>query len=776
VASLQLVPQKSFGADNPAVSRFQEDIQPILIDYCYRCHADGAKKGGVAFDGFLSDESMMGKRDLWWAVLKNVRAGIMPPAEKPRPSDKELQLLAGWIKHDVLGNDPKDPDPGRVTIRRLNRVEYRNTIRDLMGFEFKAEEEFPPDDTGYGFDTIGDVLTVSPLLLEKYMQAAESIVAGAVPTVSKLMPERTYRGSEFHGLDGTGNADRLSFYKPSKVSRSLNTEIAGDYRIALELTVNGAFNFDPGRCTVTFKIDDRQLARETYTWQDGKTYRYAFEEKITAGDHKLTFEVEPLTPAEKRVTSIDVRLVMVRVQGPLDQKHWTRPRNYDRFWPKGEPPQTAPERRQYARDVLRRFTTRAFRRPVDDRTLERLLAIAEGIYQQPGRRFEEGVARAMVAVLASPRFVFRVEATESDPSGSSLSHPLLDEYALASRLAYFLWSTMPDDELVQLAEHHELRKNLAKQVKRMREDSRAEALTRNFVGQWLQVRDVEGITINTRAVLRQEGSRARIELDDNLRRAMRRETEMVFAHVAREDCGVLDLIDCDYTFVNAKLAQLYGITGVTGNQMRKVALPKDSPRGGVLTHAAVLMVTSNPDRTSPVKRGQFILENILGTPTPPPPMVVPALEDSKKDFKGREPTVRELMVLHRSKPLCSSCHSRMDPLGLALENFNALGLWREKERGQPIDASGQLITGESFHDVRDLKRALKDRHRLDFYRCLTEKLLTYALGRGLELSDVETVDQIVERLDREAGRFSALLMGVIESSSFQKRRNIQSRQ
>ena len=340
LASLQLVPQKSLGADNPAVSRFQEDIQPILIDHCYGCHADGAKKGGVAFDGFLSDEAMMGKRDLWWAVLKNVRAGIMPPAEKPRPSDKELQLLADWIKHEVLGNDPKDPDPGRVTIRRLNRVEYRNTIRDLMGFDFKAEEEFPPDDTGYGFDNIGDVLTVSPLLLEKYMQAAESIVAAAVPTVSKLMPERTYRGSEFHGPDGKGNAERLSFYTSAKMFRSLRIENAGDYRIGLELTVNGAFNFDPGRCAVTFKIDDRQLARETYAWQDGKTYRYAFEEKLTTGDHKLTFEVEPLSPAEKKVTSIDVRLVMVRVQGPLDQKHWTRPRNYDRFWSKGEPPQT----------------------------------------------------------------------------------------------------------------------------------------------------------------------------------------------------------------------------------------------------------------------------------------------------------------------------------------------------------------------------------------------------------------------------------------------------
>ncbi|MFI5461411.1 MAG: DUF1592 domain-containing protein [Isosphaerales bacterium] len=761
------------GAETPAVTRFQDEIQPILIDYCYRCHADGAKKGGVAFDGFASDLALVGKRDLWWAVLENVRSGIMPPPQKPRPSPQEVRLLADWIKRDVFGNDPKDPDPGRITLRRLNRVEYRNTIRDLTGFDFKAEEEFPPDDTGYGFDTIADVLKVSPLLLEKYMLAAESIVASAVPTVSRLVPERTYRGVEFRVPDGAGNGDRLTFYKKAKVSRSFSAEPAGDYVLALELAVDGAFVFDPGRCTVIVKLDDRELARETYAWQDGKTYRSSFKEHLPGGDHRLSFELEPLTPPEKKRTSVDFRIVSVKVQGPLDPKHWTRSRNYDRFFFKDEPPQTDPERRLYARELLRRFATKAFRRPVDDRTLNRLVAIAEGIYQQPGQRFEQGMARAIVAVLASPRFVFRVEATEPTANRPGPTHPLIDEYALASRLSYFLWSTMPDQELIQLAGRGELRKDLARQVKRMRQDSRVESLTRNFVGQWLQVRDVEGFTINTRAVLRQDGgTRTRFELDGELRRAMRRETEMLFAHIAREDLSVLDLIDSDYTFVNAKLAGLYGIKDVTGREMRRVALPKDSPRGGVLTHASILLVTSNPTRTSPVKRGQFILDNILGAPAPPPPAVVPALEESKKDFKGREPTGRELLAIHRAKPLCNSCHARMDPLGLALENFNALGIWRDQERGQPIDSSGRLISGEPFHDVVDLKRVLKERHPLDFYRCLTEKLLTYALGRGLDYNDVETVDRIVERMDRDQGRFSALIMGVIESAPFQKRRSV----
>jgi Protein of unknown function (DUF1592)/Protein of unknown function (DUF1588)/Protein of unknown function (DUF1587)/Protein of unknown function (DUF1585)/Protein of unknown function (DUF1595)/Planctomycete cytochrome C len=763
----------ALAAESPAATRFEESIQPILIDYCYRCHGDGNKKGNIALDNLVKGDGRLANPELWWSVLKNVRAGIMPPAGKPRPAEKDVGLLADWIKRDVFGVDPRDPDPGRVMIRRMNRVEYRNTVRDLTGFDFKAEEEFPPDDTGYGFDTIGDVLSVSPLLLEKYMQAAESIVAAAIPTVNRVVSERTYRGTEFRNVAGPGNADRMSFYKKMKVSRLYSADAEGDYRLALDLAVDGAFTFDPGRCTVVMTLDDRELVRETFGWQDYKLFHYTRQEHLTAGDHRLSFEIEPLTPSDKQLTPLDFRVVSLKAQGPLDPKYWTRPANYAKFFPRDEPPQIEPERRQYAREILGRFATRAFRRPVDDRTLDRLVAIAEGIYRQPGHRFEQGVARAMVAVLASPRFVFRVEASDLKASPPATRHPYIDEYALASRLSYFLWSTMPDDELTRLAERGELRNDMARQVKRMRSDARSESLTQNFVGQWLQVNDVEGFTIDVRAVLRQDGGpRQRITLDTELRRAMRLETEMLFARIAREDRSLLELIDSDYTFLNAKLAQFYGIKGVSGKEMRQVTLPKDSPRGGVLSQASVLLVTSNPTRTSPVKRGQFILDNLLGTPAPPPPADIPALEESKGEFKGRTPTVRELMALHRAKPLCSSCHSRMDPLGLALENFNALGLWRENESGQPIDASGRLLTGETFHDVRDLKRILKDRHYLDFYRCLTEKLLTYSLGRGLDYHDVDTVDQIVQRVDREGGRFSALLLGVIESAPFQKRREV----
>src|SRR6266480_5424022 len=801
-----------FGAKNPAGAHFRKQVQPILVQYCYDCHGDGMDKGKVAFDEFKSDEELLGKRDLWWEVLKNLRAGIMPPERKPHPSADERRRLETWIKQDVFGIDPKNPDPGRVTIRRLNRVEYRNTIRDLMGTDFRTDEEFPPDDTGYGFDNIGDVLTMSPLLLEKYMQAAESIVATAVPTAAKVVPEKTVAGREFRASEGSVNGEVLSFYNEAKVSHTVQVENAGDYRLFVELNVRGAFDFDPGKCRLIFKADDQELLNQEFIWNDNKKFHFQFDQKWNADEHKLTFELQPLTPPEEKKTSVDMRIGSVKIQGPLEQRYWTRTKNYDRFFFKDEPPGSPAERRSYAREVLRRFTKKAFRRPVDDKTLDRLVRIAEEAYGQPGKPFEDGVGRAMVAVLSSPRFLFRLEEIERAPAVKA--YPSVDEYSLASRLSYFLWSTMPDEELFQLADRHELRKNLAAQVKRMLADARSNELVQNFTGQWLQVRDVEGININAQVVLardsgeekdlekmrerfrelqaipeeqltpeqkrereqlaerrRQRFNRPAVELDGPLRRAMREETEMFFRALLREDRSVMELIDSDYTFLNERLARHYGIPEVSGSEMRRVVLPENSPRGGLLTQGSVLVVTSNPTRTSPVKRGLFVLDNILGMPPPPPLPDVPLLEQSEKEFKDHEPTLREVLELHRNKPLCSSCHNRMDPLGLALENFNALGMWREKERGQPIAPAGRLISGETFNGIRELKQILKEKHRRDFYACLTEKLLTYALGRGVEHNDAETVDRIVERLEKEDGRFSALLMGIVESAPFQKRRN-----
>jgi len=850
------------GAEVPAVTQFHRQVQPLLKEFCYDCHADGEKKGEVSFDEFTTDDALL-HPELWLKVLKNTRAGLMPPQKKTRLSVEDQQNLERWIKQAAFGIDPKNPDPGRVTVRRLNRVEYRNTIHDLMGIDFNAEVEFPPDDTGYGFDNIGDVLTLSPMLLEKYLAAAKSIVVQAVPLVGKVISEQIMPGNKFRadesipaadikGPIGTGTRPEvsapMSYYQPAAVSGTFRTEKAGSYGVTLHLSVRGGFDYDPGRCHVVFKINGREVLEKELGWYDNKTFTFDFDQKWDAGDQRMILELKPLTPLEKKLNSVDMRITQVTVRGPKEKEHWTAPKNYNRFFTK-QVPASAGDRRAYAAEILGSFATKAFRRPVDAGTTKRLAALAESVYIQPGKNFETGVAHAMVAVLASPRFLFRLEepanpgshlkpgrALKKQPPSNAEKFSLIDEYSLASRLSYFLWSTMPDKELLQLAGRGELRKNLPAQVKRMLADARSEKLMQNFPGQWLQTRDVEGISINARAILardsgqerqlrkqrdefralqaQREGrpgstnqlavistngsnllaatitdgstnaaaqrpgppnrrfNQPRFELDKDLRDAMRRETEMFFASIVHEDRPVTELIESDYTFLNEKLAKLYALTNlnVIGPEMRRVQLPSDSPRGGVLTHGSSLVVTSNPDRTSPVKRGLFILENFLGTPAPPPPPNIPALEAVDKDFGDHEPTLREALQLHREKPLCSSCHARMDPIGLAFENFNAMSMWRDKERNQTIDTAGKLITGETFSSVRELKRILANEHRVDFYRCLTEKLLTYAVGRGTEYYDVETIDQIVQRLQRENGRFSALLMGVIESAPFQKMR------
>jgi hypothetical protein len=684
-----------------AAAHFRERVQPILEAHCYECHGYGERKGGHAFDEFKSDEALVGDKKLWLAVLKNVRAGLMPPRDEERLTKDEERQLFDWIELEAFGVDPADPDPGRVTLRRLNRVEYRNTIHDLMGVDYDTSDEFPADDSGYGFDNVGDAMSMSPLLMEKYLDAAEAIVAEAVPT-----------------------AKMAAFV-------------------------------------------------------------------VKAGDQ------------------------------------------YKRFFPSGPAPNDGAKRDAYAREVLGAFVCRAYRRPVDAGTIDRLAALAKAGYTSPGQTFEAGIGRAMVAVLSSPRFLFRVENAAAGADGQRF--PMIDDYALASRLSYFLWSTMPDRELTALAERGELRAKMAAQVERMIKDPRSKSLSDNFAGQWLRARDIESMEIEPIGALGLQGQLEKLEREvwrlrnerrreagkpeypspdgkdsastskdkvkaksdskdtwqdrekiraehrrlralsgmftTDLRRAMREETLAYFDYVARENRDVTELVDSNYTFVNETLAKHYGIEGVKGDETRRVELPAGSPRGGVLTQGTFLGVTSNPSRTSPVKRGLFILDNILGSPPPPPPPPnVPILEVARDSISGHEPTIRESQELHRHEPLCRSCHARMDPLGLAFENFNAMGMWRDTEQGLPIDASGELMTGEKFSGVRELKTVIKEKHRLDFYRCLSEKLLTYALGRGLEYYDEHTVDLIVAKLDRGQGKFSALLMGIVESAPFQKER------
>ncbi len=776
-----------------AVAAFKKDVQPLLVKYCYDCHADGVNKGKVSFDTFATEAELVAKHDLWTAALKNVRANIMPPLEEgmDRPTVEEIAKIAKWVKYEALGLNAAAPDPGRVTVRRLNRVEYRNTISDLMGIEFNSEVEFPPDDTGNGFDNIGDVLTVSPLLLEKYLQAAETIVERAVPRVSSMMTERIALGKDFRG-GGVGGGMPFLITKPAKISHTFKVSRDETYEIVADLEIRGSFDFDPGRGQVICFVDDKEWFRDNVEWHERKPLRHERQLKLTAGEHIVRFEVVPAKSADAAVASsektangkgerrgaggngngnastrVDVRFNSVAIRGPLDPKQWTTPANYARFFPKGPAPTVPAARDLYAFDLLNNFAFLAYRRPVEKAQVTRLVEIARTTYTQKGKTFEEGIGRAMMAVLASPRFLFRNEA----PVAGTAPIADVDEFALASRLSYFLWSSMPDAELFRLAGEGHLRRDLPAQIKRMLGDPKAQALVKNFTGQWLQIRDVESVPINARVVLGPNAVRnkdGRIEFDGGTRRAMRAETELSFDYILKQDRSVLELIDSNYAFLNENLARRYEVPGVTGDEMRRVELPPGSPRGGVLTQGAVLTITSNPTRTSPVKRGLFVLENILGVPPPPPPPDIPSLEETEGKFKGREPKLSEVLALHRENKMCASCHERMDPLGLAFENFNAMGQWRDKESRQTIEVAGRLVTGEKFATVSELKKVLTHERRFDYYRCLTEKLLTYALGRGLDYRDIETVDQIVDSLEREGGRISVLLNGVIASAPFQK--------
>ena len=795
------------------VKSYDETILPILQASCFDCHSADTKEGGVQFDS-EKPEVLLKDKTFWMKVLRNVRSDMMPPKDSDQPTAASKRALVEWIHSEVFEIHSEDPFPGIAPIRRLNRSEYRNTIRDLTGVDFNAEVVFPPDDTGFGFDNVSEAMSLSPMLIEKYFQAAKSIVEEAVPKSTWTMASSKWKGKDFLSADGSRNATNIRHDQPLTVQKSFEIKHPGEYRIVVREKLDGSFDFHPGRYQITCSLDGKKLYSAENKWEEDKFVDNEFNFTLAPGSHAVAVELSTLTSDDQIKTELKDRfvsyeIVSLTVDGPKDESLWEHPEGYKRFFERESPPTDLADRREYAYEILSRFASKAYRRPASRHSCERLVSIAEAIYQQPGMTFESGIEKAFMAVLASPQFLFRVEDVETLDEKSQ--YPNVDEYALATRLSYLLWSTMPDDQLFALAEKGELRKNLPAQVQRMVQDNRSDAFVQNFAGQWLRARDVENVSIDPiaamgfqkeyamlRASFGGRGRRTKQEeagddpetaktiarfrelgafrdrFDAGVRSAMRKETEMSFDFVVRQDRSLLDLIDADYVFVNEKLASLYELEGIRGKEMQRVSLPAGSPRGGVLTQGTMLSVTSNPTRTSPVKRGLFILDNILGTPAPPAPPNVPALEDAADRFGGREPSLRELLAVHREASLCASCHSRMDPLGLALENFNAIGGWREKDGDQNVDSAGELITGEKFSDIRELKRVLKTDRRRDFYRCVTEKLFVYALGRGLEYYDDVAVDRIVEKLDLEGGRFSVLLDGVISSAPFQRRAQPQS--
>ncbi len=619
-----------------AVPIYSKDVAPLLDRYCLHCHDHATARGRIVLDVFCDGPPHPKQRSLLLRVADNLRTQNMPPEGEPRPNGEELECINSWLDTALLADNG---GAGRVAVRRLNRAEYNNTIRDLVGLDLHPADEFPSDDVGYGFDNIGEVLSTPPVLLEMYLAAAEKVIDAAFR--SDLVRERVMNPP----VDTVPRAFRK--YKPP--------------------------------------------------------VRSPREDK--------TFRAVPAAP--------DPEL----------------------------------RRQQMIYNRLMAFCDRAFRRPATHDEVTRLLGIVLSA-EKDGELPESALQLALQAVLVSPHFLFRQNKPDHDPVATNDSVPIND-FDLASRLSYFLWSSMPDEQLYRVATQGLLRRreHLRFQVKRMLRDAKARALAENFASQWLQTRKLRDFTPDPALFP---------EFDESLREAMLTETELFFDSIREKDRSVLEFLDADYTFVNERLARFYGIAGVTGDWFRRVSL-SGTPRGGVLTHASVLTATSNPNRTSPVKRGKWILENILGSPPSPPPSGVEALKERNGDAHGG--TLRQRMEQHRTDPTCASCHRRMDPLGFGLENFDAIGGWRTADRAQPIDSSGRLPGDRPFHGPGELKAALLTR-RDAFARCLTEKTLTYALGRGLDRADRRAVDQVVARLARNEYRFSALIIAIVESEPF----------
>jgi len=748
---------------------YNEEIVPLLEFYCYSCHGEGSSKGDFSMDEFKDLPAHLDDREHWMAIWRNVRSQIMPPSDKDQFKTEEKRKLLAWIEQDVFKLDSESPDPGRVTIRRLNRTEYQNAVFDLLGVEYDTREVFPPDDAGYGFDNIGDVLSISPLLMEKYIIAADEVVALALPEgAAAQVPQLEIEGRNFIAADKATNAAWLPLSEARKVATSQAIQWDGTYQIRVEYAIMGASEATDHEATLNVTAGGTKVGEVTLGWDQRRVIELTGTVDLKKGTLPIELSLTPGKPAGQDQEELFLTVQRVIIQGPIGGEQREYAKGYRMIFVDGPAPAEEAARERYARKIMRSFVSRAFRRPLDEPTIDRLIAIAKETSRKPGMTFDDGIKQAIATCLASPRFLFRVEIQPEPNNPAKIVK--LDEYSLAARLSFFLWGSVPDDELLSLAFNTKLRANLRPQIDRMLADPRSQRLVRNFVGQWLQVRDVETVAVSAKDILglpsNREAARA---FDVRLRSDMRRETEMLFEFILREGRPAEELISARYSFLNERLAAFYQIPGVEGEDFQPVDLTEHPHRGGILTQGSFLLVTSNPTRTSPVKRGLFVLDNLLGTPAPPAPPDVPELEDAAKEGGGT-PTMREMMEIHRKNPDCRGCHARMDPIGLGLENFNALGQYRATDHGKPIDAGGVLLTGEKFEGVAALKVALANGRKQDFYRCLSEKLLTYAIGRGIEYYDSTTINLLVERLEKNDGKLRELVYGIVESAPFQQRR------
>jgi hypothetical protein len=790
-----------------AVSRLAADEAPsfapiaaYLKQHCVACHGESEPKAGLSLTKLRAADDLIAQHALWESVVTMVEAGEMPPAERPRPAVEQTAALLTAGKAILADYERRSPpNPGRVTMRRLNKAEYDNTIRDLFyGLDIRAAADFPADDVGHGFDNIGDVLSMSPLLMDRYLAAAEEI-AGLV--IVPNIPKPTARGFS------------IQYTQPS----SPNVPLSGSFRVVTakpEATIvetgplyaqfamspvdEYIFRFgcyaetkdDPPVRVAAF-VHGKELTDASSDEEIANLYGLAVERlkplrilgtfEVSSREAKSSQNFEARIPAMPGITHVGVALVKpvseepetklfvkyFTMDGPLDMRPYAMRRLMECSPEKSHAEQTC--------EIVERFARRAFRRPPTAEELARLVKIVEST-EAEGERWEAGLQLAIAAVLASPKFVFRAELDEANqtPVADARGSLPLDEFQLASRLSYFLWSSMPDDELFALAADGKLSANLEGQVRRMLADPKSRSLVEQFAMQWLQLG-----RLRTHA----PDSTLFPTFNETLRQSMLKETQLFIDAIIREDRGIADLLDADFTFLNRSLAAHYGIADTAGslrtqkkrnpggrpfradNIWERVPLT-DGVRGGLLTQASILTVSSNPTRTSPVKRGKWVLEQILGAPPPPPPADVPELEAQKDKLTG---TLRERMEQHRANPACANCHAKMDPLGFAFEQFDAIGAFRTTDGDAPIDVSGTLPGGKTFNGPAELRAILKERKE-EFARCLTEKLLTFALGRGLEFSDRRAVDKIMTALAADDYKFSTLCVEIARSDPFRKRR------
>ncbi len=749
LAGAPALPAAESGVSPSLRSGFARNVQPVLEASCTQCHNDRLASGSLNLAPFLGPASLTDSREGWERLIQKMRSGEMPPKGIPRPPAAQMNALIKFVEGEFERADRNvKPDPGRVTARRLNRNEYSNTIRDLLAVDYRAEKDFPSDDSGYGFDNIGDVLTISPILMEKYVEAAERIAARAVG--ADPLPAKPLE-FQYHIRDKTiRRLDR------STIEAAHRVDWDGEYVIRIGLPGERAADAKP--VTLGFWMDGKLLHTMPVETKPSKLVYfnpYSDEQMrlvLPEGDHVFRAGfieddfVKDLTEKDAYSDKKNKFLNMITFVGPY-------PANVEKASRKKilicDPSSGA----ACVERIVSTLARRAYRRTVLPRETAQLMKFV-GMAKAEGQTVEQGLQLAIQAMLVSPHFLFRIER---DPEPAKV-HPV-SEFELASRLSYFLWSTMPDDELLGLAEARKLRAPgiLDAQVNRMLRDPRAAALADNFAGQWLETRNLDSVKPDPQKFP---------DWGPELRDAMKAETRLFFEHVLRENRPLPEFLDAKYTFLNERLAKHYGIEGVAGPDFRRVDLASDQ-RGGILSHASVLTVSSYPTRTSPVIRGKYVLQNILGTPPPPPPPDVPQLDE---EAVGNAGSLRRQMEKHRQSAMCASCHNRMDALGFGLENYDAIGRWRTMDGKFAVDASGTLPNGKSFASPAELRVVLKSGQLADFTRCIIEKMLTYSLGRGLERYDRRTVDGIARNLVASGYGFQTLIHEIAGSLPFQQRR------